>query len=88
MAKENAQPENVPVDAPQLSFQDIASVVQIIDICSKRGGFEGPELAAVGGVRNRIVSFLNATAKEGEVPEGELPVQESPEEKADAKDGK
>ena len=61
----------------QLSLQDIATMVQIIDICSKRGGFEGPELEAVGGLRNRIVTFLNAASKGAEnVPEGEVPVPE------------
>ena len=64
----------------QLSLQDIATMVQIIDICSKRGGFEGPELEAVGGLRNRIVTFLNAASKGAEnVPEGEVPVAEESE---------
>ena len=36
-------------EAPQLSLQDIATSVQVIDICSRRGGFEGAELSAVGG---------------------------------------
>ena len=27
--------------APQLTLGDIATMVQIIDLCSKRGGFEG-----------------------------------------------
>jgi hypothetical protein len=63
--------------APQLSLQDIATFVQIIDICSKRGGFEGQEMEAVGGLRNRTVAFLNAASAEqgqdapqGMVPEG------------------
>ena len=61
--------------APQLSLQDIATVVQVIDICSKRGAFEGSELEAVGAVRTRIVAFLQAAAPaQGEdVPEGEVP---------------
>ena len=62
-------------EAPQLSLQDIASMVQIIDICSRRGGFEGQELEAVGGVRNRIVAFINANTQQGEAaPEGSVPV--------------
>ena len=63
--------------APQLSLQGIATFVQIIDICSKRGGFEGQEMEAVGGLRNRTVAFLNAASAEqgqdapqGMVPEG------------------
>lgn len=59
-----------------LSLQDIATMVQIIDICSKRGGFEGPELEAVGGLRNRVVKFLNANAPKDEQPEGEVPAVE------------
>ena len=43
----------------QLSLQDISTFVQIIDICSKRGGFEGQEMEAIGGLRNRTVQFLN-----------------------------
>ena len=63
--------------APQLSLQDISTFVQIIDICSKRGGFEGPELEAVGGLRSRVVKFLEANApKDGEAPEGDVPVAE------------
>jgi len=71
--------------APQLSLQDIATVVQVIDICSKRGAFEGSELEAVGAVRTRIVAFLQAAApaqgeevSEGEVPAGDdLPTEEA-----------
>ena len=69
MAPEGAEEQ----EAPQLSLQDIATMVQIIDIVSRRGGFEGQELEAVGGVRNRIVAFLNAAAPKGEAPEGAVP---------------
>ncbi len=71
---EEVKTENAETEAVQLSLQDIATMVQIIDICSKRGGFEGPELEAVGGLRNRVVTFLNE-ASEGmkEQPEGQVP---------------
>ena len=63
--------------APQLTLGDISTMVQIIDLCSKRGGFEGPELEAVGGLRSRVVKFLEANApKDGEAPEGDVPVAE------------
>tara|TARA_Y200000002_G_scaffold275859_1_gene230112 strand:+ start:31 stop:282 length:252 start_codon:yes stop_codon:yes gene_type:complete len=74
MAEEvkNAEEEQV-----QLSLQDIATMVQIIDICSRRGGFEGQELEAVGGLRNRVVKFLNANApKDGDAPQGDIPAAE------------
>ena len=61
--------------APNLSLQDISTFVQIIDLCSKRGGFEGQEMEAIGGLRNRTVAFLNAaSAEQGEkAPEGMVP---------------
>jgi len=83
---EEVNTENAETEAVQLSLQDIATMVQIIDICSKRGGFEGPELEAVGGLRNRVVAFLNEASKgqeegapEGQVPEvaAEEPAEES-----------
>ena len=58
----------------QLSLQDIATAVQIIDICSRRGGFEGQELERVGALRNRLVAFLQANQQAGEdTPEGAVP---------------
>ena len=73
--------ENVNVEAPegvQLGLNDIATMVQIIDLVSRRGGFEGPELEAVGGLRSRIVAFLQAAqeAQGQENVQGDLPVAE------------
>jgi len=77
---EEVKTENAETEAVQLSLQDIATMVQIIDICSKRGGFEGPELEAVGGLRNRVVTFLNEASKgQEETPEGQVPEVESEE---------
>ena len=91
MSEEVKVAEEAVVDAPeeggqqpQLSLQDLATMVQIIDICSRRGGFEGQELEAVGGLRNRVVAFVNSVApKDGEAPEGAVPVvDEAPAEEA------
>ena len=73
--------ENVNVEAPegvQLGLNDIATMVQIIDLVSRRGGFEGPELEAIGGLRSRIVAFLQAAqeAQGQENVQGDLPVEE------------
>jgi len=65
-----ATEEAAPV---QLSLADLAAVVQIIDVASKRGAFEGPELESVGGVRNRLGAFVDAS-------------QPAPEEEAAAED--
>ena len=80
MSEEVKNAETETEETVQLSLQDIATMVQIIDICSKRGGFEGPELEAVGGLRNRTVKFLNAASKNGETPEGQVPEVEAVEE--------
>jgi hypothetical protein len=61
MTEENtqeAQQEGTPV--VQLSLADIAAVVQIIDITTKRGAYEGAELESVGKVRNRFAAFVEA----------------------------
>ena len=73
-----------PAEGVQLSLQDIATMVQIIDLCSKRGGFEGPELEAVGGLRTRVVTFLNEASKGQETPEGEVPVEEAADDSAES----
>ncbi len=53
-----------------IGLQDIAACVQIIDIVTKRGAFEGSELSDVGTVRNRLAAFLEAN-KKPEEPEEE-----------------
>lgn len=63
-----------------ISLGDIAACVHIIDIVSKRGAFEGPELADVGVVRNKLTAFLEAnTPAESDTPaeeEAEAPAEE------------
>lgn len=54
---------------PQISFNQIAAVTEIIDLCSTRGAFKGPELEAVGQIRNSFAGFVNFHApKEEENP--------------------
>jgi len=60
MTEETNTNETEP--APGLSLQDLASVVQVIDLCSQRGAFQGTELEAVGGLRGRIQAFVTANA--------------------------
>lgn len=52
--------ETTTNESPSLSLQDLAAVVQVIDLCSQRGAFQGSELEAVGGLRGRIQSFVAA----------------------------
>lgn len=63
--------------APTLSLNDIANVVQVIDMVSTRGAIRGEELAPVGILRERLVAFLKASqptqeeATEEAAPEAE-----------------
>ena len=62
-----------PAPAPEgegLNLTDIRACVTIIDIVTKRGAFEGAEMADVGTVRNRIEKILAAAdaAKQAETP--------------------
>ena len=45
---------------PGLALSDVRACVTIIDIVTKRGAFEGSEMADVGAVRNRLDAFLKA----------------------------
>lgn len=65
-----AQQQQEPVN---LSLQDIATVVQLIDVVSRRGGIEGRELAGIGMLRNKFEMFLQQNAPQGEQPEGAMP---------------
>jgi len=53
-----------------LGIGDLASVVQIIDVCSQRGAFQGSELEAVGALRGRVQQFVKANTP-AEEAEGE-----------------
>ena len=57
---------SVPTAEPNeqgLNLSDIRACVTIIDIVTKRGAFEGAEMADVGSVRNRLDNFLKAAAE-------------------------
>lgn len=55
---ENAGPRTAAIT------EDIASaIVQVIDVCTKRGAFEGSELLPVGTLRNKIVSLFPKETK-------------------------
>jgi hypothetical protein len=62
--------EQVQAEQVQLSLNDIAAVVQIVDVVTKRGAFEGPELEAVGILRNRFAKFVESQQPPKEEGEG------------------
>lgn len=75
---EETQTVETTTEAPQLGLGDLAAIIQIIDVCSKRGAFEGSELESVGQVRGRIAAFVQANAPAKE--EGEEAAEEATEE--------
>ena len=56
-------------EEPRLNINDIADCVKVIDLCSRRGAFEGNALETVGQLRGRLVRFVNAMVPEQEAPE-------------------
>lgn len=46
----------------EINLQDVDAVVRIIDTVTARGAFRGPELTAVGGVREKFAAVLQAEA--------------------------
>jgi hypothetical protein len=57
-----------------LGVGDLAGVVRIIDVCSKRGAFEGSEMVAVGSLREKIAAFVEENTPK---PDEEDPVSDA-----------
>jgi hypothetical protein len=69
---EATETQAVDEQAPiQLGMGDLAAVIQIIDVCSKRGAFEGPELESVGQIRGKFAAFVQANQPPAEETEGD-----------------
>ena len=62
MTEENVNTETVT----ELGINDIAAVIRVIDIAAERGAFHGSELEAVGNLRGRMQTFVQANAPEVE----------------------
>lgn len=45
-----------------ITLGDLSTVLQLIDVVSTRGGFQGNEMAGVGMLRNKIEAYLRQTA--------------------------
>ena len=64
----------------QLTVNDLQLLAQIVDLASRRGAFQAPELAQVGGAYNKLAAFLayveastkpaEGTGEEGAATEG------------------
>lgn len=56
-----------------INLNDVATVVQLIDVVSQRGAFRGDELAGVGALRNKLEAFVRQNAPQ-QAPAGNDPV--------------
>jgi hypothetical protein len=63
MENQETQNEQAPAGtAPELTITDLINIRSIIDAASRRGTFGASEMAGVGGVYNKLDTFLNAVA--------------------------
>jgi hypothetical protein len=58
----NEQMMGQPQETITLTIGDVATVVQVIDVVTRRGGFQGNELASVGMLRNKLEAYVNQNA--------------------------
>jgi len=58
-----------------INIQDIDAVVRIIDTVTARGAFRGPELTAVGQVREKFASVVQAEVEKQQAAQGDGAVE-------------
>ena len=56
-----AEQQEAQQPAPSLTLQDLVLVAQIIQLTSQRGAFKAEELESVGGLYNKLITFLQST---------------------------
>lgn len=55
--------------APELTIVDLQNIRSVIDVAARRGAFGANEMAAVGGVYDKLNAFLNAVAPQAPAEE-------------------
>jgi len=75
---EQAQTESAP--APSLSLQDLIQVVRLIQLTAQRGAIQATEMATVGALHDRLVTFLeaNGAVQRNPAPEAEAAAETAP----------
>lgn len=63
---------------PSLNVQDIASLLNIVDVASRRGAFRADELTSVGSIYDRVMNFMRST---GAIKDPVVESHEEPKEK-------
>lgn len=54
-----------------INLGDLSTLLQIIDVVSQRGGFQGQEMAGVGMLRNKLETFLRQKSPQPDASKGE-----------------
>jgi hypothetical protein len=62
---------NTEQPKPTIEINDIAAVVQLIDVCSTRGAFRGEELAMIGGLRTKLAEIVKANQPAPDAPKAD-----------------
>lgn len=57
-----------------INLNDLSTVLQLIDVVSTRGGFQGQELAGVGMLRNKLEAYLRQNMPKQQGPDGDTAV--------------
>ncbi len=66
MGQPQQQQEQPPVS---VTLQDIATVLQVIDVVSRRGAFQGNEMRGVGELRDKLEVYLQQNAPQNPAAE-------------------
>jgi hypothetical protein len=64
---------------PSLNLADLVNVIHLISACNQRGAFKVEELSSIGGLYDRLYSFLDSTGALAK-PEAAAPETAVPEE--------
>jgi hypothetical protein len=67
---ENTEQAQQPAANPELTIFDLQNIRSIIDVAAKRGAFGAGDMAAIGGVYNKLDTFLTAVAPQQAPAEG------------------
>ena len=67
--EEETTVEEPAQEQPRLNLNDLAILVQAVDIGSQAGAYKGNDLEAIGSARNRVAGFVNINSPAPATPE-------------------
>ena len=76
----NQEQPGTPVES--ISLRDLDQIAQIIDLATTRGAFRGQELSTIGGLYDKLATFLNSVKEQQEAAKAAAEAEEAPVEDA------